>query len=277
MGRPRSCRHQIVWRKCPPASAPAVPRMLDLFERHGIRATWATVGFVFWRGQGRVDRKRAIAAPVYMCNLVFPTTAISPKSVPAKSRIPITSVRACSIGSPMSGTRNRLAQFFPLLLSGGGTNFRGVRRRHSGCHRYRKAARHNAQKSFVFPRNQYSDGHLGVLTTRDSRSFGATNAPGPIAPPTARAKRRFGVPRGLPITTKLHRPSRARKARPGGLSKRRPAGFCGMLAQTRQPRPAALAPDNLRSRCGLLRPAVSFIYGGIRIISASISNENSNF
>ena len=25
----------------------AVPRMLDLFERHGIAATWATVGFLF--------------------------------------------------------------------------------------------------------------------------------------------------------------------------------------------------------------------------------------
>ena len=25
----------------------AIPRILDLFERHGIRATWATVGFLF--------------------------------------------------------------------------------------------------------------------------------------------------------------------------------------------------------------------------------------
>lgn len=33
----------------------AVPRMLELFEGHGIRATWATGGLPVLRNQGRVD------------------------------------------------------------------------------------------------------------------------------------------------------------------------------------------------------------------------------
>jgi hypothetical protein len=33
----------------------AVPRMLELFEAHGIRATWAKGGLPVLRNQGRVD------------------------------------------------------------------------------------------------------------------------------------------------------------------------------------------------------------------------------
>jgi hypothetical protein len=40
----------------------AIPRMLDLFERHGIRATWATVGFVFC--ESKDELKRTVVASV---------------------------------------------------------------------------------------------------------------------------------------------------------------------------------------------------------------------
>lgn len=43
----------------------AIPRMLDLFQKHGIHATWATVGFLFGRDEGELRRFSPQLRPAY--------------------------------------------------------------------------------------------------------------------------------------------------------------------------------------------------------------------
>jgi len=43
----------------------AVPRMLDLFREYGIRATWATVGFVFMESFDELQARRPTLLPAY--------------------------------------------------------------------------------------------------------------------------------------------------------------------------------------------------------------------
>jgi hypothetical protein len=43
----------------------AIPRLLDLFERSGIRATWATVGFLFCETRDELIANLPILRPDY--------------------------------------------------------------------------------------------------------------------------------------------------------------------------------------------------------------------
>jgi peptidoglycan/xylan/chitin deacetylase (PgdA/CDA1 family) len=63
-----------VLRRCPPGASyersllearRLVPRMIDLFERHGVAATWATVGLLFARSREEADACQPEVLPCY--------------------------------------------------------------------------------------------------------------------------------------------------------------------------------------------------------------------
>jgi peptidoglycan/xylan/chitin deacetylase (PgdA/CDA1 family) len=148
----------------------AVLRMLDLFERHGIRATWATVGFVFCEGKDELIASAPALRPSYvkagLSNYgYFPEVGDSEKSDPYYFGASlIDRIRSCpgqEIGSHSFShyycleAGQTLAQFDADIEAA-----IAIARR-----------RGITLKSFVFPRNQYSDEHLGVLSRKGFKVF----------------------------------------------------------------------------------------------------------
>lgn len=50
----------------------AIPRVLDLFEEHGVAATWATVGFLFAESREELEEFRPRILPAYTDRALFP-------------------------------------------------------------------------------------------------------------------------------------------------------------------------------------------------------------
>jgi peptidoglycan/xylan/chitin deacetylase (PgdA/CDA1 family) len=148
----------------------AVPRMLDLFERHGIRATWATVGFVFCEVKDELIESAPSLRPSYLQSGLsnysyFPEVGAGEKSDPYYFGASlIDRVKSCpgqEIGSHSFShyycleAGQTLAQFDADIEAAVAI-----------------AGRRNITlKSFVFPRNQYADEHLGVLKHKGFKAF----------------------------------------------------------------------------------------------------------
>ncbi len=148
----------------------AVPRLLDLFEKNAIRATWATVGFVFCRSKEELFASAPALRPSYvqagLSNYdYFAEVGSDEKSDPYYFGASLLDrIAACpgqEIGSHSFShyycleAGQTLAEFDADIAAAVAiAKRRGV-----------------TLKSFVFPRNQYSDGHLGVLGRNGFKVF----------------------------------------------------------------------------------------------------------
>lgn len=148
----------------------AIPRMLDLFERYGVRATWATVGMVFCESKEELLASTPSLRPSYRRSKLssysyFAEVGENEKADPyyfGKNLLDrISSCPGQEIGSHSFShyycleDGQTLAEFeadidAAIAIAG---------RRGTGL------------KSFVFPRNQYSEGHLEVLRRKGLKVF----------------------------------------------------------------------------------------------------------
>ena len=148
----------------------AIPRMLELFERNAIRATWATVGFVFCESKDELIESAPSLRPSYVESSLsnykyFPEVGKDENSDPYYFGASLVNcIRGCpgqEIGSHSFShyycleAGQTLAQFDADIDAAV-----AIARRRS-----------ITLKSFVFPRNQYSDQHLGVLNRKRIKVF----------------------------------------------------------------------------------------------------------
>ena len=143
----------------------AIPRMLDLFERYDIRATWATVGFVFCQGKDELIASAPALRPSYVETGLstygyFSELGDGEKSDPYYFGASlIDRIRSCpgqEIGS------HSFSHYYCLEAGQTLAQFDADVEAAIAIARRRGIA----LKSFVFPRNQYADQHLGVLSCK---------------------------------------------------------------------------------------------------------------
>ena len=139
----------------------AIPRLLEVFEKHGIRATWGTVGFLFFDDKDELLAHLPEVRPDYADRRLSPYEALF-EIGPDEKRDPyhfglslIRQILACP-GQEI-GTHT-FAHYYCLEAGQDAAAFRADLR----------AARRAAErigvrlKSITFPRHQINDGYLGT-------------------------------------------------------------------------------------------------------------------
>jgi len=138
----------------------AVPRMLDLFQEYGIRATWATVGFLFMESFEELHARRPALLPAYR-NAAFCPYRYSDAPESRERAIhfapeliqQILETPGQEVGS------HTLSHFYCLEEPRSLDAFRADLRGALDVARDKFGVR---LKSLVFPRNQYSPAHANV-------------------------------------------------------------------------------------------------------------------
>jgi peptidoglycan/xylan/chitin deacetylase (PgdA/CDA1 family) len=148
----------------------AIPRMLDLFEWYSIRATWATVGFVFCESKDELIASAPSLQPSYTNQKLsnyryFPEVGeredVDPYYYGASIIRRIVSCPGQEIGS------HSFSHYYCLEPGQTLIQFEADVRAANAIAQQRGIA----LKSFVFPRNQYSLEHLEVLKRNGFRVF----------------------------------------------------------------------------------------------------------
>ena len=97
----------------------AIPQLLALFQKYGIHATWAAVGFLFgenYQEISRFSRKRTSGRPMPI--LPWTLTRNLRKSEKMSRRRPAFTHRLCCGGSPRRQARRLPATPFPTITAG---------------------------------------------------------------------------------------------------------------------------------------------------------------
>jgi peptidoglycan/xylan/chitin deacetylase (PgdA/CDA1 family) len=163
----------------------AIPRMLDLFERFGVRGTWATVGFLFADGKEdllqylpeadlrpRYDHA-ALSNYGYFDELgeseAADPYAFAPSLIARIAETPGQEIATHTMSHFYCLEKGPQTEAFraDLIAAGKIASARGV-----------------ALKSIVFPRNQYSDEHLAICAEQGLRVYRG-NAKGAAYRPSA--------------------------------------------------------------------------------------------
>lgn len=139
----------------------AVPRMLELFERFGIHATWATVGLVFARDQ---DEARAFAPalrPSYEDPRLSPYGALEQPGLDRDGACYFAPelVRRIASTPHQELASHTYAHYYCVEPGQDEAQFDADLQAASNIAR----ARGVTLRSLVFPRNQINPGYLGVL------------------------------------------------------------------------------------------------------------------
>jgi peptidoglycan/xylan/chitin deacetylase (PgdA/CDA1 family) len=148
----------------------AIPRMLDLFERNGIRATWATVGFLFCESKDELIESAPSLLPSYYESRLSNYNYLHEVGEDEDSdpyyfgASLINRIRSCpgqEIGSHSFSHYYCLEAGQTLAQFDADIDAAVAIARRRGI----------TLKSFVFPRNQYSDQHLGALNRKGFKVF----------------------------------------------------------------------------------------------------------
>lgn len=148
----------------------AIPRILDLFAKYDIRATWATVGFLFCENKDELIQSSPALRPTYQNEYLsnyryFDEVGNNEKEDPfyfGKSLI--SDIASCD-GQDI-GTHS-FSHYYCLEPGQTIEQFDA-----DIAAAVAIARKQNIElKSFVFPRNQFSEEHLSVLSRRGIRVF----------------------------------------------------------------------------------------------------------
>lgn len=153
----------------------AIPAMLELFERYGIHATWATVGFLFFNGLDDLKSGLPAEPPQYREAMLDPYRALH-ETGHGEDEDPfhfapdlIRKIAACE-GQEI-GTHT-LSHFYVLAAGPTLESFRAdLRSAKSVAGRYGIVL-----KSIVFPRNQISRPHLRICAEEGIIAYRSTEA-----------------------------------------------------------------------------------------------------
>lgn len=146
----------------------AVPRMLDLFQAFSVGATWATVGFLFARSRGELERFKPGVRPAYADRTLCPygqTTGEGESDDPIHfAPSLIETIRA----TPRQEIATHTYSHYYCLEQGQG---REAFTTDLAAARAIAAEREIELRSIVFPRNQHNPAYDGVLLASGITAF----------------------------------------------------------------------------------------------------------
>jgi len=137
----------------------AIPAMLELFARYGIHATWATVGFLFFRNRNELLDSLPERLPTYRDTRLDPYTALSDLGWDEEEDpfhyAPSLIHKILTYEGQEIGTHT-FSHYYPLAEGPTLESFRAdIRCANEVAYRFGVSL-----KSIVFPRNQVSQPHL---------------------------------------------------------------------------------------------------------------------
>lgn len=168
----------------------AIPRLLELFDRFGIRATWATVGFLFCENKDELMASLPVLRPSYRRKAFSNYSYLheigkSEKDDPNHFGFSLLKgIQAC----PDQEIATHTFSHYYCLEDGQNSNeFKAdidaaiaVAHRHS-----------IKLKSIVFPRNQYSRDHLAIVRAAGLKAFRGNERSWLYRPTNAEGQNRF--------------------------------------------------------------------------------------
>jgi hypothetical protein len=152
----------------------AIPAILELFQRYGIRATWATVGFLFFEGLDDLKASLPNDLPVYHEARLNPYAALQEVGRNEQEDpfhfAPSLIRKILAYEGQEVGTHT-LSHFYVLAPGPTLGSFRAdLRCAKSVASRYGIVL-----KSIVFPRNQISRKHLGICAEEGLMAYRSTD------------------------------------------------------------------------------------------------------
>ncbi len=153
----------------------AVPAILELFGRYGIHATWATVGFLFFKTLDDLKTGLPDELPLYRDALLDPYAALSEvggnEDEDPFHFAPSLIRKILAYDGQEVGTHT-FSHFYPLAAGPTLESFRADLRSATLI-----AGQYGvALKSIVFPRNQISREHLGICSEEGLIAYRSTEA-----------------------------------------------------------------------------------------------------
>ncbi len=139
----------------------AIPRILALFEKYQIHATWAVVGFLFFKNKEELVQNLPPRLPSYTRDIFSPYIYLKKNKLEEKYHFaPEVISRIKSTSFQEIGTHTYSHYF---ALEKGQTSFEF---RDDIDYAIKAQAKIESQcRSIVFPRNQYNDEHLSILSS----------------------------------------------------------------------------------------------------------------
>ena len=165
-----------------------VPRILELFEKYQIHATWAVVGFLFFRDKEELLQHLPSELPSYTKKLFSPYDYLKNIELEEKYHFAPDAISLIKRTPFQEIGTHTYSHYF--ALEKGQTNFEF--KNDIKCAIKAQAQIDSQCKSIVFPRNQYNDEHLSILSALGVR-FYRGNAQGWLYKPRNLNTETFGV------------------------------------------------------------------------------------
>jgi hypothetical protein len=153
----------------------AIPAMLHLFERYGIRATWATVGFLFYENRDALKAAQPAALPHYRDTTLDPYAAfceIGRNEDEDPFHFAPSLIRKILVHEGQEIGTHTFSHFYALAPGPTLESFRAdLKSAKSAAAQYGIVL-----KSIVFPRNQISRPHIGICAEEGLIAYRSTEA-----------------------------------------------------------------------------------------------------
>lgn len=151
-----------------------IPRLLDVFAKYGIHATFAVVGFLLFRGKSELLSSLPPLLPTYRQEILSPFGAYLDSLPEANDEDPyhfapslVALIRSCNVHEIATHT---FSHFYCLEPGPSLEHFRLDLQNALNI----SAARGMAITSIIFPRNQYSTAHLSICAELGLTAFRGT-------------------------------------------------------------------------------------------------------
>ena len=165
-----------------------IPRILELFEKYQIHATWAVVGFLFFKNKEQLIQHLPSKLPSYFKKDFSPYEYLIKNELEEKYHFAPEAISLIKHTPFQEIGTHTYSHYF--ALEKGQTIFEF--KEDIECAIRAQATCDSQCKSIVFPRNQYNDEHLAVLSLLGVRSYRG-NAQGWLYKPRDLKGETFGV------------------------------------------------------------------------------------
>lgn len=139
----------------------AIPRILELFEKYQIHATWAVVGFLFYKNKDHLLQNLPLQLPSYSKGNFSPYNYLKNNELEEKYHFAPEAISLIN-NTPFQEIGTHTFSHY-LGLEKGQTN---LEFKEDIISAIKAQAMSNGQcRSIVFPRNQYNEEHLSILSS----------------------------------------------------------------------------------------------------------------
>lgn len=165
-----------------------IPRILELFEKYQIHATWAVVGFLFFKNTEELLQHLPSKLPSYRKKIFSPYEYLKNNKLEEKYHFAPEAISLIKEAPFQEIGTHTYSHYFALEKGQTNSEFKEDIK----CAIKAQNQFYSQCKSIVFPRNQYNEEHLSVLSSLGLR-FYRGNAQGWLYKPRNYKAETFGV------------------------------------------------------------------------------------